>query len=329
MRALIWLTLLAAALWGGAWWVLSSSAEKSARAWFAAQNAEGRSATYEAMAVQGFPSRIDLTIDGVKLADPGTSLEWQAPFVQIFSMTWKPWHLIAAFSPGQKIGFHGHEATLDAERMVGDLIVKPGTDLALREAVLEAEGLKLTSGAGKQANATKMVAAIEADETLTNGYRLGLALSDLTIDDVATLAKRAAPDLPTSISEVSLDATAIFTVPLDGHSSAVPGLLGLDVRRARLVWGSVEATFMGEVTADGDGWPAGKLSVRIAGWRDLVAILRESKRLPDKMMNEVEQVLEDTANSGADPDVLEMPLDIEGGVMRLGKIRLGRLAQFN
>ena len=92
MRGLIWLTVILAGLWGGWWLVGSRGVEAAARGWFDAEVAQGRVATYETLAVRGFPSRFDVTVTAPRLSDPARGIGWQAPFVQVFSLSYKPWH---------------------------------------------------------------------------------------------------------------------------------------------------------------------------------------------------------------------------------------------
>ena len=113
MRALLWIVLAAAGVWSGYWWVGSGAIEREVTAWFKQQALAGMEAQNDSVIVRGFPNRFDLTVEGLSLADPATGLGWKAPFVQVFSMTWKPWHLIAAMSPGQQIVLPDQTLSID------------------------------------------------------------------------------------------------------------------------------------------------------------------------------------------------------------------------
>ena len=136
---LIWLLAV-----GAGWFAIEifvarplSQLEAAARGWFDAEVAEGRVATYETLEVVGFPSRFDLTITAPVLADPARGMAWRAPFAQVFAMSWKPWHLIASLPGGQEISVSGQKFGLDTDRLMASLLLVPGPDLALSEAVVE------------------------------------------------------------------------------------------------------------------------------------------------------------------------------------------------
>ena len=78
MRVLLWLVMLAAVLWGGWWWFGARTLEREAAGFFAAQEAAGRVARYEAVAVQGFPNRLDLTVTEPLLYDPWSGWGWRS-----------------------------------------------------------------------------------------------------------------------------------------------------------------------------------------------------------------------------------------------------------
>ncbi|MDZ4134328.1 MAG: DUF2125 domain-containing protein, partial [Paracoccaceae bacterium] len=111
MRVLLAVVLGLAMLWGGYWFVGARALEQGGAAWFADQTAQGRIAMRDSFGVRGFPNRFDLTVEGLRLADPATGYGWQAPFVQIFSLTYKPWHIIAALPPEQQFQTPGQAIT--------------------------------------------------------------------------------------------------------------------------------------------------------------------------------------------------------------------------
>ncbi len=79
MRKLIVLLLLGSGLWSGYWFAGSSAIQTGAEQWFADAAAQGLVVEKTALTVQGFPNRFDLTVEGVKLADPASGIAWQAP----------------------------------------------------------------------------------------------------------------------------------------------------------------------------------------------------------------------------------------------------------
>ena len=117
MRALLGIVLAVAGLWAGYWWVGSSAVERGAVDWFAAQEAKGMVARNGGIAVSGFPNRFDLTVTAPELANPAQGIGWSAPFAQVFAMTWKPWHIIAALPQEQTLRLPGQDVTITSTRL--------------------------------------------------------------------------------------------------------------------------------------------------------------------------------------------------------------------
>ncbi|MEO6301490.1 MAG: DUF2125 domain-containing protein, partial [Paracoccaceae bacterium] len=137
MRVILWVSLALGILWGGYWFVGSRAVDQGVEGWFTDTAANGAIATNQGVSVAGFPSRFDLTVTEPHLADPTTGWGWQAPFAQVFSMTWKPWHLIAALPNDQEIDAPDQKIKLHSSAMKGSLRMHPSTALTFAELVVE------------------------------------------------------------------------------------------------------------------------------------------------------------------------------------------------
>lgn len=320
MRGLIWLTVILAALWGGWWFVGSRGVEAAARAWFQAETAQGRVATYETLEVRGFPSRFDLTVTAPALADPARGLSWRAPFAQVFAMSWKPWHMITALPGGQEISVAGQEFDLDAQRIMGSLLLVPGPDLALSEAVVEGDALVLTPKAGAALGAARAVGSIRAEAGAEAIYRLGLAVESLGVDP----ALAQAAGLSQTIEATALDATVTLSAPLDRHAGQNrPALRALDLTEARVIWGDLKLFAKGELAPDEQGLAAGEIAVRIENWRLVPPLLVAAGIIAPGFEPSLTRGLEVMAAQGTDPQVLVVPLVAKAGRMSFGPLPLG------
>lgn len=314
MRGLLWVTVILAVLWGG-WWVVGSRGVKAAAEGWLAEH--GR---YEDLTVAGFPNRFDLTVMGVDLSDPASGIGWRAPFAQVFAMTWKPWHLIAALPGGQVFTLPQGDVTLDGTGMLGSVLFVPGSDLALAEAVAEGEALGLRPGFGVLRGVGKAVASIRANESRANGYRLGVALSAVEVD--AAWAARAG--LPALLDEVFLDAELELSAPVNRHMAAarvVP--VALDVTAARVNWGAMKVFAKGGLAVDAAGYAAGQIDIRLENWRLLPPLLVASGVIAEGFAPALTRGLEVMAEAGDDPAVLILPLIAKDGAMQLGPLPLG------
>ena len=87
---------MASALWGGYWFIGSAGFEKGLAAWFDERRSAGWVADYSDIKTRGFPNRFDTTISDLELADTRAGLAWSAPFFQIFTLSYRPNHIVVA-----------------------------------------------------------------------------------------------------------------------------------------------------------------------------------------------------------------------------------------
>lgn len=324
MRALLWGTLIVAGLWAGYWWVGSVAVKRAAESWFAAQTTAGVIAENDGVVVRGFPNRFDLTVAGPTLNDPVSGFGWSAPFLQVFTMTWKPWHLIAAFPPEQTIALPKQRIVIASTGMRSSLQLHPDADLGLFQLILEADAVGLNSSDGWAVTADRLVASLKEDDRTNNSFRIGFSLLGLVPDATVLAALALHADLLGNIEEIKLDAAVVFSAPLNRHAGEnTPLLQGLKLREMRLIWGGLRVFVTGDLRVGNDGYAEGALALRIGGWRRVPAILAATGAVQPGVALSIERALETLAREGKDPEVLELPLTITAGRMRLGPIPLG------
>ncbi|MFM7443003.1 MAG: DUF2125 domain-containing protein, partial [Tabrizicola sp.] len=259
MRKLLFLILLGAGLWSGYWFVGSSSIRQAVEDGFADAAAQGLVAEKTALTIAGFPNRFDVTVEGLRLADPTTGAGLETPFLQVFAMTWKPWHVIAALAPEQTVTLPDQAVTLTSNGLRASFRAKPSTDLPLAAIVLEANQLTATSTAGWTVGTGRSVLSFSADEEVQgagdapNTYLFSGDLAGITPDPAfmttlkgVTIQDLPASDLPETIESLRAGIFLTFTAPLDRHAGeARPLLSGIDVSQFALSWGQLSATAKG------------------------------------------------------------------------------------
>lgn len=326
MRALIWMTTVLAVVWGGYWGVGSRMVKSAAETWFQDQAAAGKVASHQGLTVAGFPNRFDLTVTDVTLGDPMAGLTWKAPFAQVFAMTWKPWHIIAALPHEQTLSLPGETLALTSTKMRGSLLLVPGTDLALNEVVAEVDGAALSSSLGWQIGAEKAVASTRLDATQAAAHRLGLSVTGLAPDPAFV----AATGLPPTLSDIHLDATAKLTAPINRHmADTPPRLKGFEITEARLLWGDLKISAKGDWQADANGFATGEIAIRIEGWEAVPKLLAAMGTISPDFAPTLTKGLEVIAKSGPDPNVLTLPLKAKDGRLSLGPFPLGPAPNWN
>lgn len=327
MRWLLGIVAVLATLWCG-WWVVGQTViEREARAALARLAADGKLAEVDLLQVQGFPNRFDLMVAGLHLADPAQGTGWQAEALQVYAMTWKPWHVIAALPGAQIVSLPGQSLTLTGTEKMASLRAAPALDLPLAEARLVGRSLALVSDAGWSLAAGGLAAAVRARPGKAAEYDLGLEVTAIAPDAALMAALALAPpggvpsDLPPQIARLHGDAALLLSAPLDRHAGQTrPQLAGLVLRELGLDWGPLVLRASGEIAADAQGFAAGRIEVQITGWDRLPALLVATGALRADLAPTVANMLAAGAAGGAD---LSLPLLLRDGGMSLGPFPLG------
>ena len=145
MKRLLVVSVVGAALWSGYWLVAMRGAQAGFESWFAARRAERWQAEYAGLSVRGFPNRIDTTFDRPVLADPGTGLAWEAPFFQIFALSYRPNHVIAVWPGQQRLSTPQAKYDIASADMRASLVMAPEPALPLERGNLVAGALAVLS----------------------------------------------------------------------------------------------------------------------------------------------------------------------------------------
>lgn len=324
MRKLIFLLVTLTVLWSGYWFVGSSVIRSAATDWFAAQSAGGVTAATSALSVAGFPNRFDLTAQDVRFANPVSGIGWQAPFTQIFAMTWKPWHIIAALPPEQTLTLPDQEVIITSDGLRASVRARPSGTLPLAMAVVESGPLAATSSAGWTHGADRVVLSLGAAEGKTNAYDIAADIADLAPDP--TLLQRLAPEggLPPTVSTIRLRATATLTAPLDRHAGETnPRLAAINLTDMAVTWGKVALTATGGIAPDDKGYAEGRIEFTVTNWRQVLPLLVASGTVRPQLAQTVETMLDGLARQSGDAEVLKLPLVLQDGWMSLGPLPLG------
>lgn len=324
MRAVLIIVLIAAGLWGGYWFAGSRALEQSVSSWFAEQGGTGLIAEQSGVEVSGFPNRFDLTVTAPRLTDEASGIGWSAPFVQVFAMTWKPWHLIATLPQEQVVTLPDQDVVITSTLVQGSAVMEAGTDLTLDRTTIVADGLALGSTAGWEVSATNARFATRRAPDDTTAHEVGVEITTFTPDAAFRMALQGQSDLPEQIDRLRIDARVDLSAPIDRHMGQTrPEFLGLSVKDISLAWGNLLISGKGDITPAADGRAEGRIDVRVENWRELVPVLVASGLITPQVTETVTRAMELMAQQDGTPDVLDVPLVFQQGRMSLGPIPLG------
>ena len=324
MRKLMFLLVLLTVLWSGYWFAGSSMIRGAAEEWFAAQAAGGMTAEKTALTVAGFPNRFDLSAEGITFADPASGIGWDAPFAQVFAMTWKPWHIIAALPPTQVVTLPDQTITIASEGLRASGRVRPAGNLPLAMAIAESGAILATSSQGWTAGADTAVLSLGAAAGKANAYDIAVDIAGLAPDPALLQQLVAGGDLPPAIAEIRLRATATLTAELDRHAGDTsPRLAAVDLTDTLVTWGDVLLTATGSIAPDDQGYAAGRIAFSVTNWRKMMPMLVASGSVKPELARTVETMLDGLARQTGDAEVLKLPLVMKDGWMSMGPLPLG------
>ena len=226
MRILLAIVILAAAAWSGFWWFNASSRERALTRWLEERRADGWQAEAADIRVNGFPNRVDVLIDDLRLADPEAGWSWHAEGFQILSLAWKPQQFIVAL-PGEQVVATPYESvTATSELLRGSVAFRPNPRLELDHSTFEIEGMAMTSDLGWSAEIGKAILATRQTGGTPFAHDVAFNAETLVLPEGLTGAARDV--LPAAVGPVALDTTLAFDDlhRASGARAAAPGRAG-------------------------------------------------------------------------------------------------------
>ncbi|WP_425072291.1 DUF2125 domain-containing protein [Sagittula sp. S175] len=304
MKRYVGLVLVAAVLWGGWWMVQAHSLRGQIEGWFDARRAEGWTASYDDLAVRGFPSRLDVTLSGVDIRDPDHGTGWQAPFVQILGLTYQREHLILAFADTQRLILPSGPVDIASDGLRASLVTDGD---AIERLNIEAETLNIAGGAA--------LAGVLANFHHLTGtdYRLAIAAQ-------AVATTQGGSD------GLNLQATLGFDQPwtLDALKGPRPQPRALDLTQAAYSQNGLQLGMAGKVTADAEGRMDGSLTVRAVNWQAMLDQAEQAGTLPQALADTLRDALTLAAGLNGRRDTLDLPLTFTRGAVSFGVLPLGQ-----
>ena len=317
MRILATLLILLALGWGGAWLVGARMIERSAETWFAEQELAGMVADFEALSVGGFPMRMELEVERVRLGDPRLATGWELPGLTAGWQATAPGRLQMALEGGHRLVVAGEMLELDAATLAGHVQIG-GRALALREVALEAASVRLAAASPELGGAAldRLDLRLEARPAAPQRLELALSLRGLVLEGLD-----GGPATP--LDRLDMTGQLLLDAPLDRHAVRPPQPVALIVEAGTLVWGETRGRAEGRLDIDADGRPEGRIELEVTAWRPLLELAVALGTLEPELAPTWERVLETLEEADDRPGVLSMPLVYRAGRVSLGPLPLG------
>lgn len=320
MRLLILAILLAAGGWSAYWFVGARTLEGALRDGIEQARENGLEVEVASLDVTGFPNRFDTMIEDPRVR-LSSGIEWSAPFLQVFALSYRPNQLIAAFPNEQSLSGPLGTADITTEDARASMTLTPSANLALDHANLVIEDLRIVSE-GLSLTAARVLAASRIPQDAEDGRVQNIGV---TLDDVAlppTLAEQLGVAEMATLDGATLDATVTLAEPIDRDTlDGEPiDIRQIDISRLDIDWGEVGLDAAGSLVVGTDGTLTGEVAATLTNWQRAVEIAAAAGLIPQRRAEQVRQGLRFIAGEG---DQLQLPLSFRDGSVYLGPIPLG------
>lgn len=326
VRTLFGLLILITVGWSGYWYVGSSAQQSGLETWLDERRTAGWVADYDALAVQGYPSRFDTKITNLNLADPKSGWSWNTPVLQVLMLSYKPNHVIAVLPSEHVVATPQERITVNSDVIRSSIKFDADTDLALNALTGEMSNVALTSTKGWTSELQTAKLATRQTAGAENSHDIFFQADG--VKPARILTKLIDPDsqLPDVFDTMRVDVTAGFDAPWDRHAveGKKPELTALKVKDFSATWGEMSFEATGEMAFDASGAPTGKVSVRAKNWKDMITLGVSAGAIPADLQSTLEGGLGLLARLSGNPDTLDAPLSFKNGFVSLGPIPIGR-----
>lgn len=323
MRITLAILLVAGLLWSGYWGALSIALDRGLAATLQDGRFAGARTSFSELELRGFPHRFNLEIREPHVAMTALPVAWQTRRLRAEAASYAPHRLALDLTGQHQLQWPGETAQLALERFHARIHVAPipavpvrRLDLALRAGALS----MMESGQALNVESARL-ALIHLDGPR---YRL--------VSDAAGLAPepfvqtgRLEPDLYGTIDRLEIEAELEFDRRLDRlalHSDP-PRLQRVRFDQTGMQWGAAGFRLAGAVEIDAAGLANGHVTVQVETWRDLLELARANALFDDGDMAFVGTLMERFAGTADGESRLELPIQIEDNIFRIGMMRFG------
>ncbi len=321
MRILIVLVLVAAAGWSAYWVVGSRMLRAAIDDGIAAMEESGATVETGGIRVTGFPNRFDTMIDAPRIARPGGT-RWEAPFLQVFALSYRPNQIIVAFPETQTLETARGPVAIRADRARASALFRTDAAGTLDHANLVVEGARLAWG-GREVALRRVLAATRVPAGAgAERQNIGVTLDDVDLPAGLLPGLTGASRL---VDGVTLNAFLDLSAPLTRAAleTGAVDLRRIEVERLDLDWGGVALDAAGALDVGADGTLSGALEVTLTNWRRALEIVATAGLVTAAQRQMAEQGFAALAAMSGRDDRLTTTLDLRDGRVWLGPVPLG------
>jgi hypothetical protein len=319
MKRLTILVLAIAAVYSGYWFLGKHTVKDATLNGIASAQRDGWQIDYSDLSTVGFPSRFDTTVSDVSVSPPDGLWSWQAPFLQVFALSYQPNNVIVAFPPTQSLRVGDDVLQITTEALRASAGVYANTDLSLKAVTVEAGPSAATSDLGWSVKWDRALLALRDTPETERSYDLYADADQIGLPDGFAASIDAEDQLTDTIARIAVDGRIVLDQQLDRHA-VEPLAEVIELKSLVLDWGQVSVSAKGELEIDAAGIPEGRITFKTAQWRILIELAEGSGLIDPGVVPTVTNLANAMADGGG---MLELPISFQSGFMSLGPLPLG------
>lgn len=317
--------LVLAIAWSLYWAVASFGIRRSLTAWFDAQTARGWQADFGEIESSGYPFRHLTRLLAPALADPVSGTAWRADWLEFESPAIWPGRQTLWFADtAQRLSYFDQTATVTAAGMKADLFLHPGVDLALGHMSLTSGPWEIAMDDKTGLAADSLGASMVQSET-PQTYHVNFEARNFAPSEGIRRILTSATTQPDAFETLQLDMDVTFDRVWDRRAleERRPQPRRIDLGLMQATWGAMRISMAGKVDIDTAGMPAGTVSIKADGWREMLALAQETGALPEQAVGPVTRTLETLSRLSGNRNALDATLKLRNGMVTFGPVPLG------
>ena len=337
MRRLIVIIIILSGLWGGYWYIGATALETGLKDYLTSKHraTDRIQIAYSDLSVRGFPNRFDTSLTDIHITDAAAGLDWQAPFLYIHALSYKPYHIIAALAHQQTLQIAGQNLQIASDEIKGSVVFVAGAllekELVIDRSSFVLRNLTISSSIGWEIALNDGNFSTRQTPANPLHYDLSVAINAVTLPDQLRNALDPKRLQPEQISSASLDLTLGFSAPWNLLASRqnAPRLTEMTVNRLAVVWGDVQVIADGDLQIDRDGYPTGTLNLTATNWQKIYQLAEDANAIDPDFAQTIQNGLKVLADMSKGADTINLPLTFANRQMSLGPFPIGPAPRFH
>lgn len=312
------------------WHIAASRIEQAFEAWTIARTAEGYAVDFNNYAVTGFPGRLQLAIDQLKIANPEHRLtwSWHSDQVNVHIQPWNLSHAIVDFGNEQDVAWttseipqqmHLNATSAKASfRFSDNRISRMDWDI-LRPSASGTNFPGQVSAARLQIHLRAADTDTDKKQSAQDGHDLHVMIEDILLpDDAGSFLGTKLPLLRAEILLPKPEPTDIDQLAAWRDAGGIVEFTHLDMK-----WGTLDLRSSGTLTLDKEMRPLAALSADIRGYTDVIDGLARSGKMHKSIARNLRLGMQLLAKPGTDGQpVLSVPITAQDGMLFVGPLRI-------